>query len=230
MIGNFTEKWTVDLLTHYAELRKLYAIQGVVCEDIGLTKFSQGDVVLCKKNSRIQKTEDVVAIFEVKMSLVWNWEFENNQCKELGEYTSHQGEPGLLRSDSMLKAIGKIINIRVSGFDGNKIPIIVLKNSYFAKVDHLKKCGIIQGFWSVNPNPLEENKTLKNTQHKGFIQMNNYDELVTNLDKLLHQKLTFFSSMKSKRKLGEIIVIANKENDIEKKAEKFLELIKDEDD
>jgi len=48
--------------------------------------------------------------------------------------------PGLLRSDSMLKGIGKSINIRVSSFQAATIPIIVMgntpiTNSYYPKVD-----------------------------------------------------------------------------------------------
>ena len=44
----------------------------------------------------------------------------------------------------MLKAIGKSINIRVSGYDASRIPIIILGNtpiteSYISKVDHLYK-------------------------------------------------------------------------------------------
>jgi len=46
----------------------------------------------------------------------------------------------LLRSDSMLKGIGKSINIRVSSFKAATIPIIVMgntpiTNSYYPKVD-----------------------------------------------------------------------------------------------
>ena len=61
----------------------------------------------------------------------------------------------------------------------------------------------------------------------GFIRMDSYDELRRNLDKLLSEQLDFFSSMKSRRELGQIIEIANREPEFEKKAEKFLSLIKD---
>ena len=61
------------------------------------------------------------------------------------------GQSGLLRSDSMLKAIGKSINIRVSNYKASNIPIIIIgntpiTNNYYSKVDHLKTAGIIQGF------------------------------------------------------------------------------------
>ena len=46
------------------------------------------------------------------MSIVWNWEYKVGDSeiiilKCIGNYKTHQGNPGLLRSDSMLKAIGK---------------------------------------------------------------------------------------------------------------------------
>ncbi len=234
LIGNFTEKWTVDLLKDYAQTNGLFAIQGVICEEIGLTKQSPGDVVLCKKDSIVQNAKDIIVIFEVKMSVVWNWEYDNKKYKELGDFNTHQGNPGLLRSDSMLKAIGKSINIRVSGSGANKIPIVILGNtpitkSYYEKVDHLKKNGIIQGFWSVNSKPRDKIDTIKETKEQGFLRIDSYNELIGKLNELLNQELVFFSSMRSIKQLGEIIVTANKEDSLEKKAEKFLELIRKDD-
>jgi len=229
-IGNFTEKWTIELLKEYAKSKGLFALQSVICDEIGLNKLSPADVALCKTNTVNQKPENIAVIIEVKMSIVWNWEYKNGKLIEIGNFNTHQGNPGLLRSDTMLKAIGKSINIRVSGYVSKKIPIIILGNtpitkSYYKKVDHLKKYGIIQGFWSVNPRPLGSSSTVKSTDEKGFIRMDAYQELIKQLENQLSQELTFFSSIKSKKELGKIIVISNKESTLEKKAEKFLELI-----
>jgi len=168
-------------------------------------------------------------IFEVKMSVVWNWELKQTKSKEelicLGDYKSHQGNPGLLRSDSMLKAIGKSINIRVSDYLASRIPIKILGNtpittSYYKKVDFLKNAGIIQGFWSVNSAPLDGNgENIKRTNKDGFIRIDTYSELENSLEKLILEPKEFFSSMKSKKELGKIIETANRETDIEKKAE-----------
>jgi hypothetical protein len=232
LIGNFTEKYSVDLLQEFAKAKGLYAVQGAICNEIGLSPKSPADVVLCKSRQREQKAKDIAAIFEVKMSVVWNWELKNNKLICLGDFKTHKGNPGLLRSDSMLKAIGKSINIRVSSHSASKIPIIILGNtpiteSYIPKVDHLFHAGIIQGFWSVNPKPLDNNgSNLKQTPANGFIRMDSYNELKRNLDNLLSEAREFFSSMKSKKELGKIIEIANKEPAFEKKAEKFLSLIK----
>ena len=56
--------------------------------------------------------------------------------------------------------------------------------------------------------------------------MDSYDDLRQNLENLLSEKREFFSSMKSKKELGQIIEIANRESNFEKKAEKFLSLIR----
>ncbi len=235
LIGNFTEKWCVDLLQPFAEKINAFAVQSVISEEIGLTRQSPADVVICKTKNTIQRPEDIIAIFEVKMSVVWNHELMVSNSKEelvcVGDYTTHQGNPGLLRSDSMLKGIGKSINIRVSSFKSSKIPIIILGNtpiskSYYEKVDHLKKCGIIQGFWSVNPSPRDGQENIKSTEDSGFLRMDDYGELLKNLKILLSDNREFFSGMTTKNDLGKIIEIANREKAYEEKAEKFLSLIR----
>lgn len=234
LIGDFTEKFCVDLLKDLVNKRGLYAIQGVVCEEIALKNRSPGDVVISQKRGINQEPEDILVIFEVKMSLVWNWGFneEDEEVEYLGDYKTHSGRPSLLRSDSMLKAIGKAINIRVSSFKASNIPIVILGNTpitqyYYEKVDHLKRCGIIQGFWSLNPKPLDENEeNIKQTSGKGFTRIDTYQEIENELETLLEEKREFFSSMKTKEELGKIIEIANREKEYEKKAEKFLALIR----
>ncbi len=232
LIGSFTEKYSVDLLQKFAHSQGLYAVQSVICNEIGLSAKSPADIAFCQTRHREQSATNITAIFEVKMSIVWNWELRDNQLICLGDFTTHKGNPGLLRSDSMLKAIGKSINIRVSGQSASKIPIIILGNtpiakSYYTKVDHLFKAGIIQGFWSVNPKPLDNNGgNIKQTTSNGFKRMDSYEELENNLKYILFERQEFFSSMKSKKELGKIIEIANREPNFEMKAEKFLSLIR----
>lgn len=238
LIGSYTEKWISDLFTEIAESVGGYSIQKVICEEISLTRQSPADVAICKKKSIIQKPEDILMLLEIKMCVVWNWEFNPKSKIEfelscIGDYRTHQGNPSLLRSDSMLKAIGKSINIRVSGFEAAKIPIVIIGNtpitkSYYEKVDHLKRSGIIQGFWSLNPIPLDSNEeNIKDTPLKGFYRLDSYEELKQKSYELLREKREFFSSMQSKARLGEIIEIANKEINYELKAQKFLELIRE---
>ncbi|MFH1408022.1 MAG: hypothetical protein ABIJ36_00520 [Patescibacteria group bacterium] len=174
-------------------------------------------------------------IIEVKMSVVRNWEFTptTRGLTCIGDYKTHQGNPGFLRSDTMLKAIGKSINIRVSNFSASKIPIVIIGNtpitkSYYEKVDHLKKNGIIQSFWSINPNPLDNNgENIKSTPYEGFYRFDNYEELKQNTLNLLKEEREFFSSMQTRERLGEFIGIAARENTYEAKALKFLELLRE---
>lgn len=234
LISSYTEKWVTDLFSETAKMVGGYAVQGVIAEQIGLTNQSPADVAICKTKDIIQRPENILMIIEVKMSVVWNWEFtpatKNLVC--IGDYRTHQGNPGLLRSDTMLKAIGKSINIRVSSFAASKIPIIIVGNtpitkSYYEKVDHLKRNGIIQGFWSINPKPLDnDGENIKSTPFKGFYRFDEYEELRQSIINLLKEEREFFSSMQTRKRLGEIIEIANKEATYEAKAQKFLLLLR----
>lgn len=231
LIGNFTEKWTTDLIHGIVKDKGLFAVQGAICNEIALSNQSPADVVISRSKNINQPSEDILAIIEVKMSIVWNWELQNNKLICIGDYKTHQGNPGLLRSDSMLKAIGKSINIRVSSSKTSKIPIIIMgntpiTNSYYSKVDHLKSAGIIQGFWSVNPQPLDnDGENIKKTDKQGFYRFDSFNELEDAFVSLLSEERNYFSSMKSKKELGQIIEKANKEQAYEKKAEVFLKLI-----
>ncbi len=234
LIGNFTERWATDLIQGIVKDKGLFAVQGAICEEIALTNMSPADVVISKNKNIHQKPEDILAIFEVKMSIVWNWEMKSDETLTcIGDFKTHQGNPGLLRSDSMLKAIGKSINIRVSNASASRIPIIILgntpiTNSYYSKVDHLKVSGIVQGFWSVNPKPVDDNgENIKSTTKKGFLRIDSINELRNLIEDVLLEERNFFSSMKSNKELGKIIELASKEETYEKKAELFLMLIKE---
>ncbi|KAF0153240.1 MAG: hypothetical protein FD143_317 [Ignavibacteria bacterium] len=164
------------------------------------------------------------------MSIVSNYKFSQpNKVEFIGDYKQHKGNPALLRSDSVLKAIGKAINIRVSGMPSTKIPVIVLGNSpitdsYIKKVDFLKTSGVIQGFWSLNPNPTKSDY-VKNTSKLGFQTMLDREQLLNNCKELVTNDMNYFSSMISKLKLGGIIRIASQETTDIARAEKFLTLI-----
>ena len=224
-----------NILQPLAKKVGAYAVNNVVCEEISLTERSPADVAIVKSRERYLGVEDILLIVEVKMSIVWNWEYfpETGEVKYIGDYKTHRGNPSLLRSDSMLKAIGKSINIRVSGYKSSCIPIVVIGNtpiteSYYKKVDFLKKFGVVQGFFSVNPKPLDtvSSGNIKNTPKGGFMRIDEIEELWNILEKFICDKREFFSSMIPKIKLGEIIELADKESTYEKKAEKFLELLR----
>ena len=229
-IGRYTETWTKELLQKCVQDENLFAVKGVICNELGLSAQSRADVVIAKQDSTQLAPEDILMIFEVKMSVVWNWELRNDQLRLLGDYRTHRGQPGLIRSDSVLKAIGKVSAIRALSDKASTIPIIVITNtpiapSYLSKVDYLKTSGIVQGFWSINPKPLDGEDTEKATTKKGFMTFDSYESLKHSLVELLSMKLNFFSSMRSKEELGQFIGIANKEPTYEQKAETLLKLL-----
>lgn len=231
LIGQFTEKWSKAIFQPIANKLGLYAVNSVVCDEIGLSRQSSADLAFCTTNNTIQSPENIKLLFEIKMSVVSNYKYTYpDKVEFIGDYKQHKGNPSLLRSDSMLKAIGKSINIRVSGTDSTKIPIVVLGNSpitdsYIKKVDFLKTSGVIQGFWSLNPEPTTSDFIIK-TPGLGFQTIFDVEILFNYCKELVTNDLNYFSSMVSKIKLGEIIRIASMEKTDVEKAEKFLTLIR----
>ena len=232
LVGNFTEKWVCDLCRFLLEDNGLYVIQQAQIPAIGITHRSPADIVISKADKKVLVPEEVKLIFEVKMSLVWNWQYDvlNGNVEEIGDFRTHQGRPSFTRSDSILKAIGKGIDIRVSNPKASKIPLIVLgnaplSNGFCKKADYLKSAGIIQGFWSLNPFPLNHGDTRKRSPKNGFIRMDNVDELNITLNQLFKQDLNFFSGMENPEKLGHLIEVANREKTYENKGLKFLNLL-----
>lgn len=230
LIGQYTEKWCKDFFQPVAENLGLFAVNSVVCPELGLSTQSDADLAFCTTNETRQKADNIKLLFEIKMSIVNNYKFDNGKVNYVGDYKTHKGTPSILRSDSMLKAIGKSINIRVSGIESTKIPIIILGNSpitknYLNKVDFLKKAGIIQSFISLYPNPT--NDCIINSDEKGFQTFNEYQTLINYITEVVNSNMNFFSSMFPKKKLGQIITVSAKEKDDVSKAEKFLSLIGD---
>jgi 5-methylcytosine-specific restriction endonuclease McrA len=233
LIGNYTEKWVCDLFDSLIDDENLHLVQQARIPSLGITSKSPADVVIATKDKKILKASEIKLICEVKMSVVWNWQYDEelDMLKEAGDYRTHQGKPSFTRSDSILKAIGKCIDIRVSNFESTKIPIIVvgntpLSNGFSKKADYLKHAGLIQGFWSLNPFPLNHGNTRKSTPKKGFYRFDNTSQLRMHLNQLFERDLNFFSGMESPKNLGKLIEMANKEETYENKGLKFLNLLK----
>ena len=101
-----------------------------------------------------------------------------------------------------------------------------ITDSYYSKVDHLKSTGIIQGFWSINPEPLEKNdENIKATDRKGYVKLDSGSALKKMLNDCISGDPNFFSSMKSKKELGSIIEMEDRKATYEEKAEEFLRLL-----
>ena len=228
LIGQYTERWCKKFFQPIAKDLGLFALNSVICPELGLTTQSDADLAFCTTTDTHQKAENIKLLFEIKMSIINNYQLIDNQVSYVGDYKEHKGSPSILRSDSMLKAIGKSINIRVSGAESTKIPIVILGNSpitetYSNKVDFLKRAGIIQSFISLYPNPT--NEFIKNTKNKGFQTFDDYQTLTNYITELVNSDMSFFSSMLPKKQLGQIIEVSSKEKTDISKAEKFLQLI-----
>jgi hypothetical protein len=236
-VGSYTENWVKEIIKPVAVKKNSFPVLKVKCPILGLDSGSPADLAICRTPEQDQVPENILLIVEVKMSIVWNWEYdpETGRLNCLGDFRTHQGRPGLLRSDTMLKAIGKSIIVKSSGSRARRIPFIVIGNtpvteSYYEKVDSLKEMGVIQGFYSLNPSPLDNTgeENLKSTAKRGFLRIDTEQELASALNDLMTKEKEFFSGVKTGRELGKIIEIANREVSREAKAEKFLSLLKGE--
>lgn len=227
LIGRYTERWVQAFLEPIARYYGLYALTNVVCKELGLTPSSAADIAFCTRKE-IRGPEDIKVIFEVKMSVVNNYLFKPTKgfIDFVGDYTTHKGAPSLLRSDSMLKAIGKAITIRVANPNATNIPIIVLGNSpishnYIAKVEALKEAGIVQGFVSLYPSPTKNCITL--TPKRGFQTFKDYPSLQSFIGQLIVQKMVFISTMMTAKTLGAIIATAARKATAQERATEFLQ-------
>ncbi len=231
MIRAYTEEYALKIMQHYAEEKGLYAVRRPACREVGLIPRSSAVIALCTHPESNPEPEQIKAVVEVKMSISWNWAYKNGNIMCIGDYRKHSGSPGLLRSDSMLKAIAKGINIRTSGPEAATIPFVVLGNTpvtsrYYNRVDHLRRAGIIQGFWSLNPEPLDESeKDIKSTPGKGYYRFDSMEEFYGAMDNLLDSGLTFFSGMRSRKELGEMISMSAKQKGHSRQADSFLKLL-----
>lgn len=226
LIGNYTETWCANFFDSIAKKFNLFALKGVECNELGLIKQSRADLAFCTTNETTQKAKNIKIIFEIKMSIVNNYEFINNEINFIGDYTTHKGMPSLLRSDSVLKAIGKAINIRVSSESARSIPIIILGNAhisknYLEKIDHLGQYGVLQKVISLNPSL----NSVKSSKLGYFDTPNSKKEIIDLLDKILNEELYYFSAMLDKKKLAEIIKESAKADQTQI-AKIFLEKIK----
>lgn len=230
LIGVNTERWCKELFRSIARQNNLYAVNGVVCDEIGLSRQSSADLAFCTTPDVFQKPENIKLIFEIKMGIVNNYFFNDNADFEFcGDYTTHKGNPSLLRSDSMLKAIGKSINLRVDSSKGKKIPIVILGNSpitrnYVKKVDCLKQSGVIQKFISLYPNPTEH-EFIRRTPENGFETYDDPSQIERYISRLLNSEMNYFSSMMSNSDLGRLISIASAEATDELKGQRFIEML-----
>lgn len=234
LVGEFTETWAEKFLKPIVEDMGLYVVRGAIVPELGLVGQKKADIALCRTSEKHQRLENIVALVEVKMSIVWNWEWKpaKKEIICIGDFRTHQGRPSVLRSDTVLKALGKAVEVRGRGFQG---AFFVLCNSpissdYHEQVDGCKQLGVIQGFFSVNPSPVDkagdEQINPKRTKQNGFVRWDCVDEAEKVLRSMLAEQNYFFSGYLTLRALGCLIETACQETELTNKARRFLELLK----
>ncbi len=77
LIGQYTEKWSRDFFQPIAKSLGLYAVNSVVCPELGLSAQSDADLAFCKTNDTRQKAENIKLLFEIKMSIVNNYKYDS---------------------------------------------------------------------------------------------------------------------------------------------------------
>jgi hypothetical protein len=98
----YTEKWSYDIVKPIANKMGLYAISPIDCPEIGLNYCSEEILAFCTTNSHKQPPENIKLLFQVKMGIVSNYQYLNNEVIPIGDYTTHKGTTSLLSSKSMI--------------------------------------------------------------------------------------------------------------------------------
>lgn len=58
-IGTYTEKWSKNLFSDFAKEVNGYAVDNVICEEIGLTNQSPADLAICKTKDITKKPQNI---------------------------------------------------------------------------------------------------------------------------------------------------------------------------
>ena len=226
LFDSFSKNWFYDLLNNLVD--DFEVIKNPRITSIGK---NSPDFVISSKKSKILSPEDVKVIFILKLSIVWNWKYNLSlgSVEEIGDYRTHLAKPSFTSSANIFNSIDNALKIRFTNKKASNIPIIVIGNTpmscgFCRRADYLKSSGIIQGFWSVNPFPIN-GATRKTSKKRAFYRFDNSDEFKNSLDKLINHDLKFISTMKSKKDLGKIIDLVNTENTPENIASKFINIL-----
>lgn len=238
-VSNYTEKFALDIVNRSLKELGFKDFEGkreVVCDQLGLPSRSAADIAIVERGSkgRHYTPEKIKVVFEVKMSLIWNWEQDKNGSPVIiADYDSHKGRGSIYRTDSILKAIGKGAIFR-SHHQASRIPYVVIGNSppptsYLGKVDGSVKVGIVQRFISLTPEPLvvDESKgkerNPKTSPGGGFTRIDTLDDFSDYLKSLLEEERIFIGSMLKKSELGRLIKSLDLDQDYEEIGEEFFE-------
>lgn len=231
IVADVTEQFALNLfryaINNSRQLSNNYYVKrNVICPQLELRGATAADMAILNQDLEGPvPVETIECIFEVKMSIIWNWT-EAKKSEPIADYDAHAGRPSIYRTDSILKAIGKAAITR-SCFGSETIPFIVIGNTppppnYRDKVDGTVRAGLIQKWLSLTPNPLAVEPTRSSArrnpkQTTGFLRIDNIRELQELLETILTTKWQYIGAMVEAKKIGEII----KKLDLSRSAEEI---------
>lgn len=237
IVADATERFAValfdDVVQHSPDLHgKFFVKRNVVCRQLELYGQSKADMAILDQNLDTPVSPNrIKCIFEIKMSIIWNWS-EDNRDKPLSDYDSHAGRPSIYRTDSILKAIGKAAVTR-SCSGSERIPFIVVGNTppppgYRDKVDGTVKAGLIQQWISLTPSPLAvqtgDPAQERNPKHTlGFQRLDDTRELEQLLLNMLTRNWRYMGAMVEAEQIGQVIKSLDLSKTPEEIGEAFLQ-------
>jgi hypothetical protein len=213
---------------------KFFVKRNVMCPQLELRGRTKADLAILDKNLEGPVTpERIKCIFEVKMSIIWNWS-ERDRGQPLADYDSHAGRPSIYRTDSILKAIGKAAITRACK-GSERIPFVVVGNTpppveYRDKVDGTVRSGLIQRWISLTSKPLVvKPELLPNKRNPketfGFLRIDSTNELEEMFVNILTKDWRYMGAMVEPKEIGGIIKRLDLNKTDEEIGEAFLKLM-----
>lgn len=219
IVADNTEKFALQLFQSVVNNSdilkgKFFIKRNVECPQLELRGRTKADLAILDDNlDGPIHPEKIKCIFEVKMSLIWNWSYED-RSKPLADYDGHAGRPSIYRTDSILKAIGKAAITRACR-GSERIPFVVVGNApppvaYRDKIDGTVRSGLIQKWISLTPTPLvvESTKSPGNRNPKetfGFSRIDSTAELEDIFMNILTKDWRYVGAMVEPKEIGAII-------------------------
>jgi hypothetical protein len=213
---------------------KFFVNRNVECPQLELRGRTKADLAILDRYIEGPVIpERIKCIFEVKMSIIWNWS-ERDRRQPLADYDSHAGRPSIYRTDSILKAIGKAAISRACK-GSERIPFVVVGNTpppveYRDKVDGTVRSGLIQRWISLTSKPLVvKAKWLPNKRNPketfGFLRIDSTNELEEMFVNVLTKDWRYMGAMVEPKEIGGIIRGLDLTKTDEEIGEAFLKLM-----
>ncbi len=239
IVADATERFALQLFQSVVDnsttlKSKFFVKRNVECPQLELRGRTKADLAILDKNIEGPVIpERIKCIFEVKMSIIWNWS-ERDRRQPLADYDSHAGRPSIYRTDSILKAIGKAAITRACK-GSEKIPFVVVGNTpppieYRDKVDGTVRSGLIQRWISLTSKPLIVKAELPPNKRNPketfrFLRIDSTNELEEMFVTILTKDWRYIGAMVEPKEIGGIIKGLDLNKTDEEIGEAFLKLM-----